>query len=237
MNYINYYKNYILAIIIICLCFFIYCHIYHLNKISTDLEILQAEIPSNSKIQDLLVHKQPTIFRQVLYGWDVIIDIHEMPIEDIQNVILQDKQFVKLLHYYLSPYSLFLSYGWKYQITDRVIDNTQHHFYLECHHRHIIAQITGQQRIYLASPNQTEFLEPVVLSPNKELINRKHNPVTFWNKEETSKEPFNKLQYIEIILREGNILYIPRGWWYLQEVEEDGLVLEAVNKSVFNWIV
>jgi len=231
------YWNYISLISVVILIFFIYCHIYHLNKINTNLEILQAEVPDSSKIQDLLVHKQPVVFRQVLYGWDTIIDIHQLPIEEIQLIIKNDKEFVQVLHYYLSPYSLFLSYGWQFQITYKIIDNTQHHFYLESHHRHLIAQITGQQRIYLASPNQTEFLEPVVESKNENLINKKHNPVTFWNEEETAKEPFNKLQYVEIILREGNILYIPRGWWYLLEIEEDGLIMEAVNKSVLNWFV
>ena len=38
----------------------------------------------------------------------------------------------------------------------------------------------------------------------------------FQDKKQTSEEPFNKVEYIEIILKEGNILFIPKGWWYLR---------------------
>ena len=61
--------------------------------------------------------------------------------------------------------------------------------------------------------------------------------VNFWNQDEITKEPFNKIQYIEIILREGNILYIPKGWWYLKVTEEDSLSMTATNLSVFSFFL
>ena len=59
--------------------------------------------------------------------------------------------------------------------------------------------------------------------------------VNFWNKNETAQEPFNKIKYIELILREGNILFIPKGWWYLTVHEDNNLILEAENVSFFNF--
>ena len=41
---------------------------------------------------------------------------------------------------------------------------------------------------------------------------------------------------MEVVLRAGNVLYIPYGWWYLEQVKEEGLVLEANCKSILNWL-
>lgn len=232
---------YIVLIILICFSVLIYCYISNLNKISTDIAaILQKDNPTEDDIQDLLVQKQPTIFADILYEWEAIAEIYDMPIELITE-LLAAKPFIQLLTTHLVPYSLLFSRGWKLQATERSPDPEnpyEHYFRLESHHRHFIAQITGIQRIYIASPNQTTFLTPVEIettsNTNTISINKTRCTVDFYNETETAKEPFNKLQYIEIVLREGNMLYIPRGWWYLQTVEAPGLVLEAVNESIFS---
>jgi hypothetical protein len=222
----------------------IYCYISNLNKISTDIAILQKDNPTEGDIQDLLVQKQPTIFADVLYDWEAVAEIFDMPI-DLITELLAAKPFIQLLTSHLEPYSLLFSRGWKFQATERSPDPEnpyEHYFRLESHHRHFIAQITGIQRIYIASPNQTTFLTPVEIEAtssttsisNSISINKTRCTVDFYDEVATTKEPFNKLQYIEIVLREGNMLYIPRGWWYLQTVEAPGLVLEAVNESIFS---
>ena len=235
---------YVVLIILICFSVLIYCYISNLNKISTDIAILQKDNPTEGDIQDLLVQKQPTIFADVLYDWEAVAEIFDMPI-DLITELLAAKPFIQLLTSHLEPYSLLFSRGWKFQATERSPDPEnpyEHYFRLESHHRHFIAQITGIQRIYIASPNQTTFLTPVEIEANSITnsitnsisINKTRCTVDFYNETETAKEPFNKLQYIEIVLREGNMLYIPRGWWYLQTVEAPGIVLEAVNESIFS---
>ncbi len=226
------FKQYIILLTGLLILIFIYSHIYHINKINNQVEILQAEVPDKNKIQDLLVHKQPTIFRQVLYGCEPIVDIFDVEIEEINEIVKVNKHFSRAIKEFLEPYGLPFSTGWNYYITDRNEEYTQQNFILQENHRHLIAQITGVQRIYLASPNQIDFLKPLI--KKKDNIFKTISKTNFWNKEETSKEPFNKLQYIEIILREGNILYIPNGWWYLQKVDESGLVMEAVNTSLLS---
>ena len=57
------------------------------------------------------------------------------------------------------------------------------------------------------------------------------------HEKETDIAPFNKVEYIEIILREGNILSIPYGWWFLSQVEEDTLVMECFNLSAISLFV
>ena len=47
----------------------------------------------------------------------------------------------------------------------------------------------------------------------------------------------SNIEYIEIILREGNVLYIPNGWWYLSQVEEDGTSFETFNISAISLFI
>ena len=95
----------------------------------------------------------------------------------------------------------------------------------------------GVQSIYLASPNQSKYIKSKQLDikENDNSYLKKNNiksVIDFWNEDETSVAPFNNLEFIEIILREGNILYIPYGWWFLRQIEKDSLILEGFNISM-----
>ena len=242
--------SYIICILLLILILVLYCHISSLKKINNNIEILQTINPSIDKIQDLLQEKSPTVFKNVLYEWEPIINIFDKSITEINNMSINDKTFYNDLIDCFNSYSLCGSMGWDYYFTEKNILDTEEYFTLETQHRHIICQIMGTQRYYLASPNQTQFIKKENMKDNeinnvqlsateKKLI--KKNPtksiVNFWNEEETGKEPFNKVEYMEIILREGNCLYIPYGWWFLSEVEEDSMVLEGFNISCISLFV
>jgi len=233
---------YILAIIFVIVGVLIYCYIQNLYKISNEIEILQKDIPTDNEIQDMLVLKQPTIFMDVMYEWDAIVEIFDADMAYITE-IMKIKEFVGVLETHLSPFSLLFSMGWDYNISDRTPETHRYsHFYLESNHRHLIGQITGTQRILLASPRQTLYITPIETKQSKSQsqshsqsqppFNKTHCTIDFWDEKEVQEPPFSNLQFIEIILREGNLIYIPRGWWYLQVCEEPGLVLETVNKSL-----
>jgi len=242
--------SYIICILLLILILVLYCHISSLKKINNNVEILQTINPSIEKIQDLLQEKSPTVFKNVLYEWEPIINIFDKSITEINNMSINDKTFYNDLIDCFNSYSLCGSMGWDYYFTEKNILDTEEYFTLETQHRHIICQIMGTQRYYLASPNQTQFIKKgkwgdneinnVQLSATEKKLIKK-NPtksiVNFWNEEETGKEPFNKVEYMEIILREGNCLYIPYGWWFLSEVEEDSMVLEGFNISCISLFV
>ena len=228
--------SFYLILLLLLLCF--YSHIVSLKKVNNNVEILQTINPSINKIQNLLVQKSPTIFKDVLYEWEPIINIFDKPFNIINNKVKHDKQFHSDLIYYFNSYSLFGSLGWEYFFFKKNIVNTQNHFTLQTQHRHLICQIMGVQRIYLASPNQSHLIKSKKLDINENKnnnYNKKNiikSTVDFWNENETSQEPFNKLEFIEIILREGNILYIPYGWWFLSQIEEESLICESFNLSI-----
>ena len=228
-----------LVLLLISSCF--YCHVVSLKNINNKTEILQTIDPSINKIQSLLVQKSPTIFKDVLYDWDPIIHIFDKSLEYINTQIKDNKEFHNDLIYCFNSYSLFGSLGWEYFFFKKNIVDTQNHFTLQKQHRHLICQIMGVQRIYLASPNQYHLINNKKLDINEKKNNNNYNKknttistVDFWNEKETSKEPFNKLEFIEIILREGNILYIPYGWWFLSQIEEESIICESFNLSIIS---
>jgi len=231
---------YILALICVIIGVLIYCYIQNLYKISNETEIIQKDVPTDNEIQDMLVLKQPAIFIDILYGWDAIVEIFDADMEYIIE-IMKIKEFIEVMDNHLSPFSLLFSMGWDYNITERTRETHKYkHFYLESNHRHLIGQITGTQRIFLASPKQTLYITPITSTTTTSITSTKTHPpfnktycsIDFWNEKEIQEPPFNNLQFIEIILREGNLLYIPRGWWFLQVCEEPGLVIETINKSL-----
>ena len=275
--------SYLICILILISIIIIVCHISYLVKKNNIVEILTLNNPNADKIQDILQEKYPTVFKNVLYEWEPIINVFDKSLIDINKLCFKDKLFHGDLKDCLSSYSLFGSLGWDYYFIDKTILDTDEYFTLETQHRHLICQVTGVQRFYIASPNQTQFIKSEKWSDTKinsfvnnnykidsseidssELHNNlnsknkmeeeytnslkqnayniiKKNPMksktNFWNEYETTKEPFNKIEYIEIILREGNVLYIPNGWWYLSQVEEDGTSFETFNISVISLFI
>ena len=226
-------RYYFLVILFLFLIILAYSHIRILNKKNKNIQILQAETPDVNKIHNLLIEKSPTIFRQSLYSWDALTELFDKDIQEINYLLKKKEKFKNDINVNLNNYSMPLSFGWEYTFEER--NQNDNYFRLENNHRHLICQVLGTQRVYLASPNQSQFIE------TKKDSNHKHNTsiskTNFWDKNEIGKEPFNKIKYIEIILREGNILYIPNGWWYLCKVEESSLILDCYNISFFSFFL
>ena len=243
------YIYYILAICVIIIIFICYCYHRYFNRVNNEPEILQTDY-SDIVAQDLFLEKLPIIFRGEMFDWECICEIIELPIEEINKVIANEPMFSNVLKQYMSIFALPLSTNWEYTITDRTKKDTYHHFILEKQHRHIIGQITGEQRIYLATPNQATHLKPFVkynsssnnssnnsnINKKEFLVNKTYSVIDFWSEKESSHPEYAKLEYMEVVLRAGNVLYIPYGWWYLEQVKEEGLVLEANCKSILNWL-
>jgi len=127
----------------------------------------------------------------------------------------EDESFLKLFdlynifndfaNYYLSPLSIFKSYPiW---IGSK---GTRTGLHWDPEYRNIICQLYGTKKIYLFSPNQTQYL----YISNKYDNGSKTSSVNFWNIDNKKYPLFSKAKYMEIILNEGQMLYIPKYWWH-----------------------
>ena len=222
---------YLLVLIFILLIFLLVCQFVSLHKNNDSIEILQTEKPNIDVIQDTISNNQLTVFQNVLYNWSPIVHIFDASIDDIEFLIKNNSDFNNDLIRYLEDYSMFLSLGWEFKFKIKNKNTKDNHFILQNNYRQLFCQILGKQRFYLIPPKQSNLLVNKYNNEKKTLV----STVNFWNKNETAQEPFNKIKYIELILREGNILFIPKGWWYLTVHEDNNLILEAENVSFFNF--
>jgi hypothetical protein len=246
-------QNYVIILLLFLVVFVLFNYIYKLKKRLLNTEILQINNFNFDNIQEVLSQNQPTIFYQIMYDWIFIGDIHILDINQINDVINVNKSFTKALEHEMYSFSLFYSPNWKFDIFEQENNEKTHYFRKNNLYRFFIGQITGKQHIYLCSPNQEYILEKNSKiessdkgtqnqnnkSSEKELINSEKfnttvSTIDFWNPEENNKEPFNKLQYIEIILKEGNLLYIPYGWWYLTKNSDNKNKINNIDNTEEN---
>jgi ribosomal protein L16 Arg81 hydroxylase len=80
-------------------------------------------------------------------------------------------------------------------------------------YRNLLCQIEGQKKIYLFSPDQTQYLYPSNKFDNGAVCSQ----VDFWNIDNKKFPEFNKSSYIEILLSPGQIFSIPPYWWHAVE--------------------
>lgn len=238
--------NLILLLLIILILVIFVTYIRNLTKINDSLEILQLNQESTfDTIQKTLSYKLPTVFKGVLYDCDPICDIFDLTLESIWELSNPKyPYFKKLLTAFLSPYSLPFSNNWEYSFNETYRrDNNNHSnypqathkpqyytFIKEDHHRHFICQITGKQRIYLANPTQGKNIKARQEKTHYHNT-RFNNSFNFFNKNDREKDPYKNIKYIEIILREGNMIYIPKGWYYIQDYEKDNQLMSSESDN------
>ncbi len=228
---------YIAIILVMIIIFGIYCQIEYLKKPMKEYEILQAEyytlykypaigfyldeddkeMPMYdydiNKIQSVLFNKQPTIFHGVLFDWVPIAEIFDTSLEEIQDIQLANKALTIDMNKYLNDYSLSFSYGWNTKFMDLDAD-TDGHFNKNLENRLLIGIVSGECILYLSPPNNSDKICEMDFIADKTA----------------------DIEHIQIILREGNMIYIPRGWYYIMESNNVYCILfKSVNKSIINW--
>ena len=159
------------------------------------------------------------------FGWDY--HIIEKTINDIDDHFTQEKQHRHLIcqimgtqrYYLISPNQSDLIKYKKKDLNNIIINNNN------IDNDNIDNDNIDNDNI--DNEKKEKLIKIASKNPDESIVN-------FWNEKETDIAPFNKVEYIEIILREGNILSIPYGWWFLCQVEDDTLVMECFNLSAIS---
>ena len=85
--------------------------------------------------------------------------------------------------------------------------------------------IEGEIKIKLSPPKSRKYLFQDLDYENLEF----RSPINPWNVQEQYKHDFDKVKYLEITVKKGDILYIPAYWWYSIKYSKDTVV------SIFNY--
>jgi hypothetical protein len=220
--------RYISSLFILFIIFFIYCHISRIKTINNELKILQVSDPDTDITYELFTHHQPIVFQKELLFWKEFNKFIGKPLSEINNSITTNKH----IHYSdyvknnIELYNLPLSYDWNIDIRNVILDNTSAIFFIQqTNYLQLIGCVSGEMRIIIAPPNQSNIVQPFI------------NMVS--NIDATSlldKEPM-EMNFIEIIVREGNMIYIPYHWIYFiynGNTTNECVIIDCINQSVLN---
>ena len=221
MNY------YFLALLILFIGFFFYCHIYQYIKNSNHYEILQVSNPTPDNLERVFLDKLPVIITNVIEQWSGFNEI-DFEYLKVQPDLTKDKVVTKLLDKYSKNYYLPFCINHVYDANIFKKDNTTDLKKVEGH-RHLILQMQGKMRYILFYPEQE--------------ANLYKGKINFWgwdklsDDEKTQYPLFSKAAYVEVLLPKGAILHLPKGWWYASQSLEDSIQMTIDSNSIFSYFI
>lgn len=231
--------KYIGCLIVLFIIFFCYCHINRIKTINNTLNILQVSDPDPELAYELFENHQPIVFQRELYFWKEFNKLLDKSLSEIKDTISTSTNsinssnnsvinYTEIIKTNLEPYNLPLSYDWSIDIRNIVLDDkngiffVQQKNYLQC-----FGCVSGEFRIIITPPDQLSKLEPIT-----------NNVSSIDATVLLDKEPM-ELNFIEIIVRKGNLIYIPWNWLYFiykpSHIQET-VIIDCLNNSVISVI-
>jgi len=222
--------KYISSLLILFIVFFIYCHISKLKIINNELKILQVSDPDDTIVYELFNNHQPIIFQKELLFWKEFNKFIGRSLNDINNDILTNTniQYSNYIKNNLEMYNLPLSYDWNIDIRNIILNSTSAIFFIQQNnYLQFFGCISGEMRVIIAPKDQTYIIQPFI------------NMVSSIDASSIlDKDPI-VMNYIEIIVREGNMIYIPYNWLYFiynNNNNNECVIVDCINQSVLNII-
>ena len=222
--------NYITAFIILFIILFSYCHISRLKTINNELKILQAVDPDSDIVYDLLDKHQPIILQREMLYWKEFNNLIGDSLLNIKTMISKNSttKYSDYIKNNIDIYNLPLSYDWNIDIRNVVLNSKSAIFFTkQNNYMQLFGCVTGEMRVIITAPDQYDLLKPFV----NMVSSIDATPIL-------DKDPM-ELNFIEIIIRKGNIIYIPWGWCYFiynNNPNEECVIIDCVNSSMLSCI-
>ena len=220
--------NYVLSLLILFILFFIYCHMSRLKIINNELKILQVSDPDVDIAYELFNSHQPIVFQKELLFWKEFNTFIGKSLSDINTTISTNTttHYSNYIKNNLEIYNLPLSYDWNIDIRNIILNESSAIFFIkQNNYLQVFGCVSGEMRIIITPPDQTHIVQPFI------------NMVSTIDATSIlDKEPM-EINYIEIIVREGNMIYIPYSWlYYIYKTTDECVIVDCINQSVFNYL-
>jgi hypothetical protein len=245
--------KYLACCIILFIIFFCYCHIARIKTVNNALNILQVFDPEPELAYELFENHQPIVFQRELMFWKAFNKFLGKSLYEIKDTISKSNaaintdantdtntdantdantnkniNYSEIIKTNLEPYNLPLSYDWEIDIRNLILDDKNGIFFIkQTNYLQCFGCISGEFRIIITPPDQLHKLEPftnnVSSSDATALLD---------------KEPI-ELNFIEIIVRAGNLIYIPIYWLYFiykNTLSSETVIIDCLNKSIISFI-
>jgi hypothetical protein len=217
-----------LALIIIVFVIIIYFQYQSIQKEVNEFQILQFKNPDKDMVEKILLEKKITIFTDldllsIKYKNNPVVMITpklyaSLSQEQHTSVL---KELKKFFGYYYLPMNTKSDISINYEKS-----KTRTNLKRQTHYRFCICQFLGLRRIYLFPPNSRDNLYYDKQSDSFD--------INFWE-QNTEKYPLVKeAKYIEILLYPGQAIFIPNGWVFCYEMEENGMSVSFYSESIFS---
>jgi len=221
--------KYIISLFILFIIFFIYCHISRLKKINNELKILQVSDPDINIAYDLLDNHQPIVFQKELVFWKEFNHFIGKSLHHINNTISNNTtiNYSEYIKNNLELYNLPLSYDWNIDIRNIVLNSSSSIFFIkQNNYLQVFGCITGEMRVIIAPHDQYKHVQPFT------------NMVSGIDATELLDKVPIEINFIEIIVREGNMIYIPYNWIYFiyNNINTECVIVDCINQSVLNYL-
>ena len=108
--------------------------------------------------------------------------------------------------------------------------------------RHVLFLTQGEILLHLFAPDQSPFLYPTEYGPKTREDNGleglcRESQANYWKPDLTQFPDISKGQFLEVVLRQGQIIVIPAGWWYAIKTVDTSIWLEQDSYSVTDRLI
>lgn len=207
----------------IFLIFLIVLQIRDSNKTNNKFDILQVDNPNKEEFEKVLRQKSPTIATNVSQNF---FDLQKMPPSNFYGLDAKSRSNLeKNLKEHFDYYTLPLSVKNKFEINVEEQGSTNK-ITKSSNGRLLICQLIGLKKILLFSPEQAKYLY-LKRSGNVSRLN-------FFTDDLLQFPLIAKTKYIEILLYPGQMIYIPKGWFYTYVNEDESFCVKVSSDTPFS---
>ena len=100
----------------------------------------------------------------------------------------------------------------------------------DVNYRNFYAVIEGEVTIKMTPPKNSKYL---YLEKNYENFEFR-SPINPWDIQERYKKEFEKMQFLEVVLTRGKILFIPAYWWYTIKLNKNAVLATFKYRTFMN---
>jgi hypothetical protein len=111
-------------------------------------------------------------------------------------------------------------------------ENTQTPFRYELNFRNYLLVTEGSVKVKLAPPKSSKYLYPNNDYENFEFS----SPINPWQVQSQYKADFDKVKCLDIMMKKGQILFLPAYWWYSIEFGKEASICSFKYKTYMNTI-
>jgi hypothetical protein len=212
-----------LIFIFVVLIIFVYFQYNYINKTNDSFNIVQYENPNKNIFENMVHEKSISIFTKIQFDFNNNINLDTYHLLNNNN----NKQMINnIIKQNINYYNIPLSIKHNFTIENELIDYKTP-LTIQNHYRGLIIQLKGERKIYIFKQSDKKNL----------YFNKNNSSIDFWNQDIIKYPLLNKAQYIEIILRENQMIYIPYKFIYASITLNNNLTAYSNSESLLSYFL